>query len=90
MADFLKWLLIGIVPPRTSDADMLYKWQIAVCVAIYSALFVIAGNITLSYGLTPFYSGFAKASDEQSTATLLAQIVDGQKRDRIHTIDTLI
>lgn len=53
MADFLKWLVVGIVPPRTSDAEMLYKWQSAVSVAIYFSLFVLAGNITLSYGLTP-------------------------------------
>lgn len=90
MADFIKWLVVGIVPPRTSDAEMQYRWQSAVALAIYFSLFILAGDITLSYGLTPIYSGFAKASDEEGTKTLLAQIVEGQKRDRIHLIDQQI
>jgi len=82
MGDFLKWLIAGVVPPRTSD-DVLYRWQTAVAASIYAGLFSIVAIVTLSFGLSPFYSGFAQASDEKATKEILQQILDGQKNARI-------
>lgn len=67
MLDLIKWLITGVWPPRdSSDPAALYKWQQAVAVSEIFWAGVLVGVILLSFGLTPFYRGFASAAEVAS------------------------
>lgn len=90
MGDFLKLVIFGMIPPRTNDADSLYRWQTAVAVAVYFCVAGVLAIFVLAFGMSPVYGGFAKASVLETVSTTLNDIKAGQNRARVHEIDTVI
>jgi hypothetical protein len=91
MVEFLKWLVTGVIPPRESDEDALYKWQVAVATAIIVWSLFIIGTTAMAFGFAkPIFPGFALSTSVDSTNKVLAQVLDGQRKDQLRTIDSQI
>lgn len=86
MKEFFTAIFLGLLPPRESGGNNVYRWRVTVSVMIMANTFVIVGLSALSFGMTPlFFHGFAQADGlaavQQQFATIQTNQLDAKILD---------
>ncbi len=88
MIDFIKWVVSGIIPPQDVHNDaLMYRWYTAVSASIFAWSGALVVVTLLAFGLTPFYKGFALATDIDKQSNMFVKLIADQQDTRVRNLN---